>query len=347
MSKSPDSAKTFVASSQSLKNGLAQIQQRWETFSQNKDGAYQHFKDDMHLHWESFNEHLHNYKKSLAALPRELRHRFKDHKTLMQLEKFQNEFYHAVDQWKHSPSYQKFHDHIDHLSHELSELETHPFVQKLLRGETVLSEKKQIQWGRKAGHAFFAVLFIWLFKFSNLPVNFLYGMTLSFISLCVGLETARHLSPKINTKVWKYFRHVMREEEKHKINSAMFYMFSMAFVYWVFPIDVCLIVFFFLGFGDTIAGIVGVKFGKHKLTKHASVEGFLAGFATCSFFSFLSAGFLVESPISGFGLLVFSLLAGAVGAVSEISFKKLDDNLVIPLLSAPFVWALMHVFQVL
>jgi dolichol kinase len=61
--------------------------------------------------------------------------------------------------------------------------------------------------------------------------------------------------------------------------------------------------------------------------------------------AFVSTQFLfIGTDMSLIQLTAFSVFSGAIGAGAESSFKRLDDNLVMPLLSATGIWLLLKLF---
>ena len=74
-------------------------------------------------------------------------------------------------------------------------------------------------------------------------------------------------------------------------------------------------------FGDLASAIVGIKFGKHKIFRKKSLEGFLAGFLIN-----LLVGFLILPAYP----IIYVMMA-VVASVVELLTGKLDDNLTVPL----------------
>jgi dolichol kinase len=87
-----------------------------------------------------------------------------------------------------------------------------------------------------------------------------------------------------------------------------------------------------------------VKFGKDKIFEGKSLQGTIACFAVCYILA-LSAGLYLGSE--SVELLTFALLAGMVGALSELMSVWVDDNFSIPVVSGLGLTVLNHVFQVL
>jgi dolichol kinase len=236
-------------------------------------------------------------------------------------------------------------EHAAALSVKMDELISHPLTQKFMRGETILSDRAHIQWARKIGHMVNGLFFLWIFEFSGIERTLAWKLTAAFALWAGGLETLRHMNPRVNDWVCKAFRPVMREREKNKVNSAIFFMLAMVFVYLVFPRDVAVLSMLFIAVGDPVAGVIGVYFGKRKLSEHSSLEGTLACFTACAALAFVAAAFFFDSfRMAPLTALAFAIPAGLVGAFAEGSFKNLDDNLVMPLLSAPGLWLLLRFF---
>lgn len=336
----------FTQASVLLHNLVLQIETDIHSINKSSSEMYATLREKLNKTWQDWPSIKENFKEALNNLPTELRKRDFVHATIKELEHFEENAKHVFSRLS-EPSHQmsKMQEHTQLFRARITELTTHPLMEKFVKGETILASRSKTQWARKLGHMLCGLSFVYLFRFSGLPetvVQFLFG---AFLVWGLALETARHLNPKVNAWVCRAFRPVMREREKDKINSGIFFMLSMLVVYLVFPLDIAFLTLLFITLGDPIAGIIGVRFGKHKLTKHSSVEGVAACFTLCAFMAYICAAFFFEEyHLSGSALLVFSLLAGAVGAVSESAFKIFDDNLTMPLLSAPGIWFLLQLF---
>lgn len=284
------------------------------------------------------------FKTAVADLPKELRQRDFVKSLLRELSHFEAKVQHLRAQ-AGEIDFPAWREAAARLSQSLAELERHPVMQKFLRGETVLASRRNIQWTRKCGHAGLGLFFLYLIKYSQLPHALVIGVVTGFMVWGFSLETLRHMSPRVNHWVCAFFKPMMREREKTGINSGIFYMTSMLLVYWCFPLDVGMLTMLFIALGDPIAGIIGVYLGRHRLSDHVSLEGTLACFAACAMLAFVCALWLFDTlHLTPLPAVVFSLIAGAIGALAESSFKKLDDNLVMPLISAPLLWLLMQLF---
>ncbi|MBI2340685.1 MAG: hypothetical protein HYU99_10055 [Deltaproteobacteria bacterium] len=338
----------FRQASLSLQEHLDRLREDISALHLSSIGLFHSLKQKLLSSWKNRERVIREYKLSLKTMPKELKRRGFVSRLSRDLEDFEVDMRRYLFEVRES-SFQdfrkSFHRRIDEMADRVAGLERHPLVQKFLRGEAVLASRKNIQWGRKLAHAFNGIFFIYLLVYSNWPETVVWGLTGGFIVWALSLETARHINPGINRWVCRWFGPIMREREKTNINSAIFYIVSMAVVYFTCPIEVSQLTMLFIGIGDPVAGIVGVIWGKTKITSHVSVEGSLACFAACAGLAALCAGFLFPKTLPLLPLIFFSLLGGVIGAVAEASFKRLDDNLVMPLLSAPALWGLMKLFS--
>ncbi|MBI4411961.1 MAG: hypothetical protein HY541_05710 [Deltaproteobacteria bacterium] len=340
----------FRQASLSMREHLDRLREDVSALHLSSIDLFHNLKQKLLSSWKNREQVIREYKLSLQAMPKELRRRSLVSKLSRDLEDFEADMKRYLSEIRES-SFQdfrkSFHRRIDEMADRVAGLERHPLVQKFLRGEAVLASRKNIQWRRKLAHAFNGIFFIYLFVYSGLPKAIIWTLAGGFIVWALSLETARHINPKINRWVCRWFAPIMREREKTSINSAIFYIVSMAVVYFTCPIEVSQLTMLFIAIGDPVAGIVGVTWGKTKITSHVSVEGSLACFAACAGLAAICAGFLFEKTLPLPSLVLFSGLSGIVGAFAEASFKRLDDNLVMPLLSAPALWGLMKFFSLL
>ena len=93
-----------------------------------------------------------------------------------------------------------------------------------------------------------------------------------------------------------------------------------------------------LGLADPAAAVIGRRFGKHRLIHGRSLEGTIT-FVIVGFVAAFSVGLLhLAPPAAAVGALGASLL----GALAELTSRRIDDNLSIPLASAAGAWALLQ-----
>ncbi|EKD41256.1 MAG: hypothetical protein ACD_73C00790G0004 [uncultured bacterium] len=244
------------------------------------------------------------------------------------------------------PDFDQLRASADALAENFRTFKVEPLIQKIIASGKSLAGKHQLQWSRKIFHTLSGLFGLWLWAYSGLQESTVLIILGTYFTYAVSTEILRKVYPGYNRWMIKTCGHMMREHEKTRISSATYYLGSMFFVMVVFPKEVSILTLFFIAVGDTAAGIVGVLWGKHKLTKHASLEGTLACFTVCFLATvFFVSGAIPQFELHGSNIYLFSLIAGIIACVAESSIKKLDDNLVMPLLSAPALTLLLHFFK--
>jgi dolichol kinase len=241
----------------------------------------------------------------------------------------------------------KYAEHLKAYSHQLvndlNDSDTLAMIDRFMEGETLLATRSVLQWGRKVFHMGMGGTAYWLYAGSGLSFNACMILFACFLGPALFLEYYRRHHPEFNKKACRQFKHIIREHEVHKVTAATLYMVSVYIVLWVFPEPVASLAFLFIVFGDPAASIAGSFWGKTKLGKNISLEGMAGCFAVCAVITLIATPLLMPSFTGS--LLLFSILAGVIGAVAEISFPRWDDNLVIPLMSAPLLLLVLQLFS--
>jgi len=158
-------------------------------------------------------------------------------------------------------------------------------------------------------------------------------------AVALTLDLARHFSPQIGKIFYMVFGFLLRrhevDEEKKNLNGATYVLLSALISVIIFPKVIFITAFAMLIIGDTMAALIGRKFGKHKFMAK-SLEGTLAFFiSSCIVVLFTpKVGYLTEEFLIGFTVAF-------VGAITEnISFRYVDDNLSIPIVVGFSMWLL-------
>lgn len=145
------------------------------------------------------------------------------------------------------------------------------------------------------------------------------------------MELSRRISPAANAVMMRLFAPVAHPHEAHRINSATWYVTSLAVLATTRELVPCALAMVVLGLGDPIAAIVGRRWGRVRWVNGRSVEGTLA--------------FVVAAGIGGVSLLVFAhgmalgpalAIGGAaalLGAFAELYSRNVDDNLAVPVMA--------------
>jgi len=153
------------------------------------------------------------------------------------------------------------------------------------------------------------------------------------------LDLTRHFHPSFGNIFYKIFGFLLRKHEIDKkqknLNGATYVLISALVGVLIFPKVVFITAFSILIISDTMAALIGRKFGRHKFLLK-SLEGTLAFFVSACIVVFFTPkiGNFPEEYIIGFS-------AAFVGAIIEnVSTRLIDDNLSIPLSVGFTMWIL-------
>ena len=155
-------------------------------------------------------------------------------------------------------------------------------------------------------------------------INDKYLMVQILIILCIiflFVDIARHRIVWIQS-IFKYFFNDMLRghEQKGHLTGATWVLIGSLISILIFTKYVAIIALIFMSLGDTAAGLIGQKFGKHKVG-NKTWEGFLAGLIIC----------IIVAINFPFLPLKISLVGALVAMIMELLPIPLDDNFKIPL----------------
>lgn len=197
---------------------------------------------------------------------------------------------------------------------------------------TKLLERNDLHLLRKTWHIStgLAVFLSYLWLGQEYKTYFVYGvLTIGFFSL--SLDLLRIKFKGLNRIVCTVAGPLMRKSEADRISGMPYYAFGCALSLLLFKEEIALVSILFLILADPISSLIGILYGRQRIAHNKSLQGSLAGFTTCFLICFL---YFDQVEVSTLHLLVFSILAGIVGSLSELaSALNIDDNLTIPLLS--------------
>jgi dolichol kinase len=155
----------------------------------------------------------------------------------------------------------------------------------------------------------------------------------------VAVEVARAASPRFAAAYVRAAGPLLRERERDgAVTAVTSYMLGCAISVAAFPPHVAMGAILTLVLGDAAGALVGVSFGRTKLSAvgngSKSLEGTLAVFATSA------VVWLAMLSGAGPGPVEFAVLAGALaGALAELFPMRFDDNVAIPVASGLAVCA--------
>jgi len=127
---------------------------------------------------------------------------------------------------------------------------------------------------------------------------------------------------------------ILRRHEKDNIASNIFFVSSTIICFAAFDYPVAIIALLYTVFGDMMAALIGIKFGRTRIAKKKTLEGFLAGLLT----NLLIGCLIIPGEWQIF--LPMALTASLV----ELWTGKLDDNLTVPI-AAGFVGQMLIFFS--
>jgi dolichol kinase len=162
-------------------------------------------------------------------------------------------------------------------------------------------------------------------------------------SIAIILDLSRYFSPTVSRIFYSIFGFLLREHEvdktKKNLNGATYVLISALLCVIIFPKILFLTAFSILIISDSLAALIGRKYGSHKFLSK-SLEGTLA--------FFISAIVVVLFTPKIDGLLseyLIGIAAAFVGAIVEnISFGFADDNLSIPISIGAVMWILYLIY---
>jgi dolichol kinase len=114
------------------------------------------------------------------------------------------------------------------------------------------------------------------------------------------------------------FSPLLRSEERRTLGGQTFFALGSFVCILLFPKNIAIAAMAVLVVGDSVAAMVGMTCGRHRIYGKKTLEGFL--------------GCLVASTLICLLLLPLdiALVGGLVGAVTELVTLRLNDNLTIP-----------------
>lgn len=161
-------------------------------------------------------------------------------------------------------------------------------------------------------------------------------------SLFVISDLARYYSKTAANLFYKYFGWLLRNHEidnqKKRLNGASNILISAIICIIIFPKLLTVTAFSVLIISDSLAALIGRKYGKHKFLKK-TLEGTLA---------FILGGTIVilfTPKVSYvFPEYIIASLGVVVGGIFEALSITIDDNITIPISIAITIWILYTIF---
>ena len=183
---------------------------------------------------------------------------------------------------------------------------------------------------RKIWHMATGLIGLAFYQKTKVSTETFAAMLLAFSAASFLFEYLRLKNEMINHLVLKVMKPVMRESERNSISGLPFYALGVSLSLFFFPERLAVLSVLFLIFADPIASFCGILFGRDKILPNKSLQGTIAAFSVCYIVT-LVYGLIHTAP--SMNLLIFSIVAGVIGAISELCSQFVDDNLCIPVIS--------------
>lgn len=213
------------------------------------------------------------------------------------------------------------------------------------QADKIIHKRSDLHIARKLWHMSTGVIGLILF-FSSEQVPEFWGYGVLLIAVLGFLaDYLRQKNPLLNKFVIRIMGPLMRKSEREGVSGLPFYALGIALSLLFYQKDLALISIMFLIFSDPVSSFFGVLYGKDKILPNKSLQGFVAGFFTCYLVTLF---YLLNLGATSIDMLTFSLVAGLIGAGSElISAFNIDDNLTIPVISGLGLTILNHFLPII
>lgn len=206
-----------------------------------------------------------------------------------------------------------------------------------------LKTRSHMQIMRRVFHMFTgtAIATLYWVSFSHSQMVHFLGTIACVLYL---VEQIRISYPETAAKLLPFTKFVMRAEEQLKESAMMPYAMAVLLTIITFPKPVALVGIYTLAFADPLSAIIGIKYGRHKISEHRSYEGSAAFFIA----TFVATLLVLASFTGGFTFMVFlvSVLMGIFCTTFDLIPLNIDDNLTIPIFTAICLWTLTVLFGI-
>ncbi len=207
--------------------------------------------------------------------------------------------------------------------------------------EEKLQSRHNIQIMRRLFHMLngFAIATLYLISFSHSQMVHLLGLVACLLYV---VEQVRVNYPEAAVRFLPITKFLIRAEEQLKESAMVPYLIAVLLTIITFPKEIALVGIYTLAFADPLSAIIGIRFGKHKISENRTVEGSVA-FFICTFVCCLTvmSGYYYGITL---GIFMISLALGVLGTLLDLFPVKIDDNLTIPLFISTMLWILTTLF---
>jgi diacylglycerol kinase (CTP) len=197
--------------------------------------------------------------------------------------------------------------------------------------ETVLHKRSDLHLLRKIWHIATGSMALYLYFRTGWGATVWAWTSLGLAVIGLSLDMLRIRHKPFNKFALKVMGPLMRRSEREAVSGFPFYALGASLALFFYHEDIAVLSIMFLVFSDPLSSFFGVLYGKDKIMPNKSLQGAVAGFFTCYLITLF---YVMNSTTLGVHIIIFSVVAGIIGAASElISAFNIDDNLTIPVVS--------------
>lgn len=128
----------------------------------------------------------------------------------------------------------------------------------------------------------------------------------------------------------------VRAEEQVRESAMIPFVIAVLLAILTVPKRAALVGIYTLAIADPLAAVIGIRFGKHKISQNRSLEGSLAFFVAT--FAIAAAVFSWQTITPSLPIVAAAGVIALLSTVGEALPVRIDDNLTIPLFVSFLTW---------
>jgi len=194
---------------------------------------------------------------------------------------------------------------------------------------------RDIEVKRKFLHLILGIFIVVLLLYGFIDKTHLF--LLIIISIIISFIYKNYKIPVINWFLQNFERDF--DLKKFPGKGFIYYLIGSFLVLLFFPLEIAMASILVLAFADSVGHIFGIKFGRtrHPFSSTRFIEGFIAGFVAGFIGALVFLPWHEALAASFFAMLV-------EGIEINLGGQEVDDNLIIPLVSAIVIWSVRFFF---
>lgn len=208
----------------------------------------------------------------------------------------------------------------------------------------VLATRHDLHLGRRLFHFLngFSVATAYAVLFTHEQVVHIFGTIACIVYIVDRLRiaypevVARHL-PSVN-------KFLVRAEEQFRESAMIPYAIAVLLTILSVPKPAALVAVYVLAVADPAAAIVGITWGRRKISDHKSLEGSAAFFTATLLIAAVVLGEMTSA--SAASVAGASITIALAASACELLPVRIDDNLTIPLFVAFTTWIVAALFGI-